>query len=124
MIFKIKTSKKTMDIFLEIGNSINLPPYILAKLSISASLREKNKLCENDFNTDNAGLELNRYTITGEYDLLYKLLIEEYENKIISETDYMTKYLKSHLDRGARLIYSEFKYGGDFLLNLLEQKSL
>lgn len=33
MIFKIRTSKKTMNIFEEIAASTNYPPFILSKLS-------------------------------------------------------------------------------------------
>ena len=32
------------------------------------------------------------------------------------------KYLKAHLDRGAKMIYSEFKYSKDFLLALLSDE--
>ena len=66
------------------------------------------------------GLELNRQTITGEFDDLYKALIQLFEQRHLSDDDYFQKYVKAHLDRGARLIYAEFKYNGDFLKALLE----
>ncbi len=119
MVFKIRTSKKTMNIFEEIAASTNFAPFILAKLSISMSIKSEKKLCEADFKTDNFGLELNRQTITGEWDELYKGLIEMFEGTHISDDDYFQKYLKAHLDRGAKMIHSEFKYNGDFLLSLL-----
>lgn len=122
MIFKIRTSKKTMDIFEEIAASEHLQPFILSKLAISMSIKDSCKLSEDDFNTDNNGLELNRQTITGEYDDLYKGLIEMYEDKYISEEEYFQKYLKAHLDRGAKLIYSEYKYEKDFILGLLKDQ--
>lgn len=125
MIFKIRTSKKTMDIFEEIGASEHLQPFILSKMAIAMSIKDNNKLNDEDFKTDNNGLELNRQTITGEYDDLYKGLIEMYENKYITEEEYFQKYLKAHLDRGAKLIYSEYKYEKDFILGLLkEQKGI
>ena len=83
MIFKIKTSKDTMDIFEIIESKENLPPYILSKLSIAMSLKNPQRLKDIDFSTDTGGLELNRQTITGEFDLLYKCLIEVYESKHI-----------------------------------------
>lgn len=119
MVFKIRTSKKTMTFFEEISASENLQPFALSKLAISMSLKSKRPLEENDFHTDNNGLELNRQTITGEYDALYKSLIELFEKKHINDDDYFQKYLKAHLDRGARMIYSEFKYNKDFILSLL-----
>ena len=122
MVFKIRTSKRTMAIFEEISASTNYAPFILSKLAISMSLKSKETLKETDFKTVSYGLELNRQTITGEWDELYKSLIEMFEGKHLSDDDYFQKYLKAHLDRGARLIYSEFRYSNDFLLGLLSEK--
>ena len=122
MVFKIKTSKRTMQYFEEIQASTNYAPYILAKMSIAMSIKSGNRLNEIDFRSDSYGLELNRQTITGEWDDLFKALIEMFEKKHINDDDYFQKYLKAHLDRGAKMIYSEFKYNNDFLLALLSQK--
>ena len=121
MVFKIKTSKKTMELFEEISASENYAPFILSKLAISMSLKSGKKLEENDFNTDTFGLELNRQTITAEYDDLFKGLIEMFEGRHISEDEYFPTYLKAHLDRGAKMLHSEFKYNKDFLLSLLSE---
>lgn len=122
MVFKIKTSKRTMQCFEEIQASTNYAPYILAKMSIAMSIKSGNRLNEIDFRSDSYGLELNRQTITGEWDDLFKALIEMFEKKHINDDDYFKKYLKAHLDRGAKMIYGEFKYNNDFLLALLSQK--
>ena len=122
MIFKIRTSKKTMTIFEEMAASTNYAPFILSKLAISLSIKSGAPLQEPDFKTDTFGLELNRQTITGEWDELYKGLVEMFEGRHISDDEYFQKYLKAHLDRGARLLYSEFKYNNDFLLSLLSEK--
>lgn len=119
MVFKIKTSKRTMQCFEEIMASTNYAPFILSKLAISMSIKSGKPLEERDFHTDSYGLELNRQTITGEWDDLFKSLVEMFEKKHIHDDDYFQKYLKAHIDRGARLIYSEFKYSGDFLTALL-----
>ena len=122
MVFKIKTSTKTASLFQEIAGSENLQPFILSKLAISMSLKSIKRLEEADFHTDNNGLELNRQTITGEYDELYKCLIDMYESRHIEDDEYFQKYLKAHLDRGAKLLHSEYKYGGDFLVHLLDME--
>jgi DNA sulfur modification protein DndE len=119
MVFKIKTSKKTEELFLAIEASENLQPYALSKLAISLSLKSEASLSEDDFKTDNNGLELNRQTITGEYDELYKCLVTMKENRHVDDDEYFQKYIKAHLDRGAALLYSEFRYGGDFITHLL-----
>lgn len=122
MVFKIRTSKRTMQCFDEIAASENLQPFILSKLAISLSLKSNKPLEESDFKTDTMGLELNRQTITAEYDTLYRSLIELFEGHHISDDDYFQKYLKAHLDRGARMLYSEFKYSKDFILALISEK--
>lgn len=122
MIFKIKTSKKTETLFQEITASTNYAPFILSKLSISLSLKNINPLKEEDFLTDASGLELNRQTITGEWDDMYKALIEMREGKHIDDDSYVQKYLKAHLDRGALLLYGEFRSNSDLLLALMKDK--
>lgn len=122
MVFKIRTSKKTMDCFESITSSTTYAPFILAKLAISMSLKSGNPLVEKDFHTDNCGLELNRQTITGEHDDLFKVLIEVFEGKHLSDDEYFQKYLKAHLDRGAKMIFGEFQYNNDFLLAMLKEE--
>lgn len=119
MVFKIRTSKNTMKVFEEMSAGINYQPFVLSKLAISMSIKSGEKLKEEDFHTDNFGLELNRQTITGEWDTLYKCLVEMFEQKHIDDDEYFQKYLKAHLDRGAKLIYREYKYNSDLLLALL-----
>lgn len=125
MLFKIKTSKKTMDIFQRIAGSEQLQPFILAKLSLALSIHLNVPLSKTDFDTDSYGLELNRQTITGEFDILFKSLIEMLENKHLEDDNYFRYYLKGHLDRGAIMLENEQKYGSNFLTHLLElEKSI
>ena len=42
------------------------------------------------------------------------------ENKYLEDDVYFPKYLKVHLDRGARMIYNDFRYNSDFILGLLD----
>lgn len=89
------------------------------------SIKSERPLQETDFKTDSFGLELNRQTITGEWDALYKALIEMFEKKHIDDDEYFQKYLKAHLDRGAKLLHSEFKYSNDFLSAIMStEKSI
>ena len=122
MVFKIRTSKKTMIMFEEMAASTNYAPFILSKLSISLSIKSEIPLEESDFKTDTYGIELNRQTITAEWDDLYKCLISMSEQRQIEDDEYFQKYIKAHLDRGARMLYVEFKYNNDFLLSLLSDK--
>lgn len=117
MAFKLKTSKKTEEIFDRIEASENLPWYTLAKLAIALSIN-KGKLEESDFQSDTQGRELNRQTITGDSDIVYKCLIQYQEDKHISDEDYFPNHIKAHLDRGAILLEQEKRYSRDFLVHL------
>ena len=122
MIFKIRTCKETMEMFKQITASDNLQPFILSKLAISMSIKSEESLSDKDFKTDNEGLELNRQTITGEFDELYKCLIENFEGRHLNEDEYVGKYLKAHLDRGAKMIFGEYQYARDFISQLLSEE--
>ena len=118
MIFKLKTSKKTAEIFEEIGRSTYLKPYTLVKHAIAWSLKENTQV--NDFRTDSEGLELNRKTITGEYDVYFKILVEQAVGRHLSEEEYFPKYLKAHIDQGALILQSKYKHAGNLDRYILE----
>ena len=118
MIFKLKTSKKTAEIFDEIGRSTSLKPYTLVKHAIAWSVKEGGVITK--FNSDSNGLELNRQTITGEYDIYYKVLIEQLEGIHLSDDEYFPKYLKAHIDRGALILESHYKHAGNLDKYVLE----
>ena len=117
MTFKLKTSKRTMDIFKNMESSQNLQPFALSKLAIALSVK-RGALNETDYKTDNEGLELNRQTIFGEYDLLFRTLVEMIDKKNIAEENYFPQTVKAHLDRGAVLLENEDRYSKEFYNHL------
>ena len=118
MIYKLKTSKRTEEIFKEIERGTSLKPYTLVKHAIAWSVREGDGTLK--FNTDNSGLELNRQTITGEFDVCYKALIEQAAGRHLSDEEYFPRYVKAHIDRGARLLESRYKHAGNLEKYVLE----
>ena len=118
MVFKLRTSKQTLDIFHQIELSAYLQPFILSKLAIALSVASDKELVESDFQTNTEGLELNRQTITGDHDNMFKALITNELARELSEEEYFPKYLKAHLDRGAKMLESEFKYSRNLLEHL------
>lgn len=125
MAFKLKTSKKAAEIFDRIEGSESLQCYTLIKLAIALSLRSEEPLKEGDFHTNTQGRELNRQTITGDADALYKCLMELHAQRHLTDEEFFPGYVKAHIDRGAFLLDQEQRYGGDFLVHLTElEKSL
>lgn len=124
MGFRLKTSKKTKEIFEEVGKSSNLKPFALSKIAVALSLKEKANIDEYK-NDDANGLELQRSTVTGEYDAIFKALIEVNLNRNITDDEYYPHYMKLHMDRGAELLLNQYKYSGGnlekFLNNALKK---
>ena len=124
MGFRLKTSKKTKEIFEEVGRSSNLKPFALSKIAVALSLKEETNIDEYK-NDDTNGLELQRSTVTGEYDAIFKALIEVDLNRNITDDEYYPHYMKLHMDRGAELLLNQYKYSGGnlekFLNNALKK---
>ena len=124
MGFRLKTSKRTKEIFEELGSSSNLKPFALSKIAVSISLNHETSILEYE-NKDTNGLELQRSTVTGEFDSLFKALIEINLGKHITDDEYYPTYMKLHMDRGAELLFNKYKYSGGnlekFLTKLLSE---
>lgn len=124
MGFRLKTSKKTKEIFEEVGRSSNLKPFALSKIAVSLSLKEKESI-DKYINEDVNGLELQRSTVTGEYDAIFKALIEVNLQRNVNDDEYYPHYMKLHIDRGAELLFKQYKYAGrsleKFLNNVLNK---
>lgn len=112
MGFRLKTSSQTKDIFEELGSRMNLKPFALCKLAISMSLTNE-ELIENYKSDDNNGLELNRQTITAQYDGLFKALLEQHANKSLTDDEYFPTHAKLHIDRGAVMLKNRYNYSSN-----------
>lgn len=118
MVFRTKTSKRTMEIYDAIYQREYLQPFALAKISLALAIHSGYKYTGKI--ADAMGLDLNRQTITGEYDLLFKKLIENNEKRSIPEEEYFPNYIKAYMDYGATLLEQEYKYSNDIYVHLLE----
>ena len=118
MVFKLKTSKRASEIFDQVESSENLPCYTLVKLAMALSLRSKKPLEKSDFRTNTLGRELNRQTITGDADAVYKCLMELYAGKHLTDEEFFPMHVKAHIDRGAIFLDQEYRYSSDFLTHL------
>ena len=118
MVFRTKTSKRTQEIYEALGVREHLQPFALAKISLALAIKNKYKF--DGTNADSNGLDLNRQTITGDYDLLYKKLIEMNEGKSIPEEEYFPNYVKAYMDQGAIMLEQEYKYSNDLYIHLME----
>mgnify|MGYP003319901146 CR=1 FL=1 len=125
MQFRLKTSKKTEEIFNMISQREHLQPFALSKIAIALAIRDNYMASNDESNIDSNGLELNRQTITSDNDLLFKVLIELNEKRYIEEDDYFPGIVKQYLDYGASLLEQEYKYGRNIYTHLVNlEKSI
>lgn len=117
MANKLRVSRQTQKIFADIGRKENLQPFALAKIAIALSIK-KGPLRESDYVTDNDGQELNRQTIFGDHDLLFKCLIMVGMGHTLTDDEYFPQTVKAHLDRGAKLLENEDRYTKNLYLGL------
>lgn len=110
MIFRLKTSKKTQEIFAELESRTNYKPYTLVKHAIAWSINENTSVA--DYTSDSDGLDLNRQTITGDNETYFKVLIEQVEGRFLPEEEFFPKYVKAHIDRGASLLLDMYNHAG------------
>ena len=120
MIFRLKTSKQTQEIFEELERRTNYKPYTLVKHAIAWSVAEKTSV--KDFKSDSNGLDLNRQTITGDNGEYFKTMFELIEGRFLEEDEFFPKYVKAHIDRGSKLLLDMYNHAGSvdkYILHVL-----
>lgn len=110
MIFRLRTSKQTQDIFEELERRTSYKPYTLVKHAIAWSLKSAESVA--DFISDSDGLDLNRQTITGDNESYFKAIIELVEGKHLSEEEFFPHYIKAHIDRGSKILLDMYNHAG------------
>ncbi len=120
---RLKTSKKTMNILKNIQSRSNLRPNILARIAINLSISSNIEITEKKY--DNEGLEFRKETLFGDYEILFKALIRQDQNKNISEEKFFPYWTKIYLEYGTELLQSEYEFAGNidtFLVNIIDNK--
>lgn len=120
MIFRLKTSKQTQEIFEELERRTNYKPYTLVKHAIAWSVAENTSVA--DFKSDSNGLDLNRQTITGDNEEYFKAMFELVEGRFLEEDEFFPQYVKAHIDRGSKLLLDMYNHAGNvdkYILHVL-----
>lgn len=121
MNYRLKLTEQTHLYFKEISNSTHITPNILARFAIGISL--KNKQAPSSITGQTiSNFEINRATLTGEHDEMFKMMILQHANKHIEEDQYFPDYFNAHITRGAEELYQTFQFSrstNQFLRELL-----
>ena len=105
---RLKISEETSKRLEYLSKRLGLRRNIVCRLAIGRSLAENESVKTVD-PKDSNGYEFNRYTLTGEYDSIFKALIIQHEKKWVHDAEYFTKYLRNHIERGVNLLYYEYE---------------
>ena len=126
-----KVGTKELD---HLSARLNLRPNIVCRLaigkslSIPSSVKGYSRLDEEEKAAHSTvPKEFNRFTLTGELDDAYKIMIYQHELNYgglkIPENQYYKGYFLKHLERGLDVLYSEYQRVNspiEFLRRLLE----
>ena len=90
-----------------------LTPNILCRIALCCSLNDP--LIPDPADYDEEGQEINRYTLTGEWDTFFMALIRErcVEDGLDPEEDLLPQF-RAHLNRGAYFVFSQVNDLSDF----------
>ncbi|NMA30222.1 MAG: DndE family protein [Candidatus Methanofastidiosa archaeon] len=105
---KLKLSKESSSKLDSLSTKLNLRRNIICRLAIGRSLVDSSSVFEIE-PLDNTGFEFNRYTLTGEHDNFFKLLIIQHEGKKFDDDTYFSIYLRNHIERGIEILYDEYQ---------------
>lgn len=117
---RIRISEKATHRLSQLKGRTGLTPNILSRIAICYSLNDPTVPNPNDY--DERGQELNRYTLTGEWDTFFIALVKErcIHDGLDPEND-LYHQLRAHLNRGVFGIFPQIKGLGDFQILLKHQ---
>lgn len=123
MNFRLKTSKFTGDTLIDLQASTGLTWNVLARIAIMLSLKDP---CLPNAVENKSGVDIHRNALTGENDYLFKALIKQHAKRNIPDEEYFPELFNAHLERGIKILDSEYKHAGNYeklLINLLKMEN-
>ena len=121
-LMKLKISSELTQKLRTLKGRTGLTPNILCRMGICLSLSEPG--IPDTRKQPEDGMEFNRYTLTGQYDILFLSLLKErcLEDGIRIDENNIFLYFVAHLNRGISLIYNRVRSLGE-IEKLLERSS-
>lgn len=114
MNFSLRFSNQVFETLKQLHASTGLTPNILARIAISLSLNDRTELSEDYFKQKKGSVDINRNTLTGEYDYVFKALIAQHCKREISDEEYFPELINAHIERGVKMLENSFKFSGNF----------
>lgn len=105
---KLKLSRSVSEKLQFLSQRLGLRRNIVCRLAIGKSLAIDSSvaLLEPE---DDQGMEFNRYTLTGEFDDIYKALVIQHEGTRLNDRTYISVFLRNHIEKGVAALYNEYQ---------------
>jgi DNA sulfur modification protein DndE len=123
MNFRLVTSKYAEETLKSLQASTGLTWNVLSRIAVSLSLN--NPTIPNPVE-NKSGVTIARNVLTGENDYVFKALIKQHAKRDVADEEYFPDLFNAHLERGIKLLDSEYKHSGNYeklLLNLLKMEN-
>ncbi len=116
MNLRLKTNLEVEKKLTELQSSLQLSSKAaVMRLAIGYSLKinddpryENSQYSPYDIKKQN-GTDYNRYTIFGEDELVYKVLMQQHINQNVNDEIFFPELTNAHITRGIRELYADFK---------------
>ena len=79
------------------------------RLAIGYSLKIKEPVDSNYNIKNQQGTDYNRFTIFGNDELFYKVMMEEHVRNHLEDEDFFPGYTNAHIERGIKELYADYK---------------
>jgi DNA sulfur modification protein DndE len=105
---KVKLNKEVTRKLSLLKGRMGVTPNIICRFALCMSL--ENSTLIGDMKSESDGQEINRYTLNGEFDQLFIMLVKFrcFEDGLDPEKDFNLMY-KLHIERGVNLIFNRIK---------------
>ena len=125
MIIRLRTSKESKERLENLNRVLRMSSNaVILRYALAKSINETTPVEEDESSvvSNNSGFEINRVTLFGDNDIVYRLLMGVTD---ISDDEKFFPYLTNrHIERGLKILEREYKLAGNrdkFILNLVDK---
>lgn len=117
MIFRVKMSKKTGHVLENIRKASGFPANTISRIAIALSLKHnsagKDEIIKAYESYDSEGIEIQRHVLLGEYEAVYRSLMEKFCGSPLSDEEFFPVHVKYHIESGIDFLSDEYKLAGN-----------
>ncbi len=78
-------------------------------MSLKSESLSKDEIYAYYIEYDSEGYEFSRHVLFGDYEIIYKLLMEEFCSSKLSDEEFFQIHTKFHIENGVKILLNEYK---------------